>query len=87
MNILHRLRAENVSAASATLPSCATASETFVTATAEVPNLGRVIFLFKRFHHKHGKSSHWFWAVQNAIREEDLSLFDGKASRPHTVAE
>ena len=82
MNILHRVRGERVAEAIGTMRACATATEKYMCTTYDVPELGRVVFLFRRFHHKHGKSAYWFWTAENAILEEDLRWFDRARGDP-----
>ena len=80
MNILSRLRAEYIRAGMASLPDVRTAKEKYVVSEADIPGFGTVIFLFKQFRYRHGKSDHWFWSVQNAILKEDLLRFGSDAA-------
>ncbi len=79
MDILHRVRGARIAEVVLTLPPCARATGNYMSTTYDVPELGRVIFVFRRCLDRQGKSSFWFWAVQNAILEEDLLSFDGEA--------
>ena len=72
MNILSRIRGEHISEASKTLPDCETAQHQFLEAEFDVPDFGKVLVLFKRFHHKHGKSTNWFWSAQAAVMAADV---------------
>ena len=72
MNILSKLRGQHVALAGQTLPDCATAKDTFREAEVDVPELGKVFILFKRFRSKHGKSITWFWAAQAAAQASDV---------------
>jgi hypothetical protein len=72
MDILHRIPGGYIVEAMGTLLNCNTAKEKYVDTEVDIPGFGTVIFLFKRFRNKHGKSEYWFWAVQNAILKADL---------------
>ena len=73
MNILSRIRGEHISEASKALPDCKTAEHEFLEAEFDVPELGKVLFLFKRFRNKHGKSTNWFWSAQAAVMAADVN--------------
>jgi hypothetical protein len=53
------------------LPDAAVTSEPTMGVVAEVPGLGAIRFTFKRFYHRRGKSSSWFWTVESAVRVPD----------------
>jgi hypothetical protein len=72
MNILSRIRGEDIAAAGQTLPDCKTATDKFVEAEFEVRALGTVLFLFGRMRHRHGKSENWFWSAQAAVLAADV---------------
>jgi len=69
-NILLRVPGEHIAAALQTLPDCETTKENFIETVYEVPLMGRVHFIWKRFQHKHGKSTTLFWTAQQAYLME-----------------
>jgi hypothetical protein len=69
-NILSRVPGEHIAAALQTLPDCETTKQNLIETVYEVPLIGRVRFTCKRFRHKHGKSTTWFWTAQQAVLVE-----------------
>ena len=67
MNILSRILSEDISAALKTLPDCETAKENVCETVFDVPSIGKMRFTCKRFRHKHGKSTTWFWTAHEAV--------------------
>lgn len=76
MNILSRLRADDIGGALRTLPNCETVTTKYMEASYDVPGIGKVLFLCRRFRYRHGKSVTWFWTAENAILEDDLRRLD-----------
>ena len=61
--LLHPLRA--------TLPPLAEATSAPYERSVETPRFGRVIVTFKKFTHKHHKSTHSFWTVERVMKAKD----------------
>lgn len=74
MNILSRVRGEYVAMAAATLPDCKSCDLETLATEIDVPELGRVRVIFKRFKSRKGKSVNWFWAVQAAFQVNNEAI-------------
>jgi hypothetical protein len=69
--ILAQVPGAYIAAAMMSLPDAAVASEPMIDVIAVAPTLGTVRLTFKRFYHRHGKSSRWFWTIERGAREPD----------------
>jgi hypothetical protein len=65
-NVLHFIRGDYISAAGQTLPDAETDTEAFREVEIDVPDWFRARIRFKRYQHKRGKMSRWFWTAESA---------------------
>jgi hypothetical protein len=68
--ILSRIPAQFIARALNTLPPAETATDQFMETTVDVPELGAVRITAKRFKHKKGKRSIYFWTAEKAVTIE-----------------
>jgi hypothetical protein len=54
--------------AARTLPDAATAGDEEQVVTIDVAGRFRATITFRRFHHKRGKMSRWFWTAERAVK-------------------
>jgi hypothetical protein len=66
-NILALVPGEYIAVAARSLPDAATSADETQQTTIVVPRVGKVLVTFKRFVHKRGKTTRWFWTAENAV--------------------
>jgi hypothetical protein len=69
-NILARINGEELGRAVLKLPDVTAHEAETVVAEFNAANVGKVRVLFRKFHHKRGRSSHTFWLAARAERIE-----------------
>ena len=67
-DILATIPGEHIARASAQLPDAGTATDAphQIIVTLPAPDGRRVLLTFKRFRHKRGKTTRWFWTAEHA---------------------
>lgn len=69
--ILAKIPGEYVSMGSQLLPSAESAqADERREAMVAVPFLGRVVIRYRRFTYRHGKSRHYCWVAEGAVKAE-----------------
>ena len=56
-----------------TLPPLAEATNELYERRIELPDFGRLVVTFKKFTHKHHKSTHTFWTIQRVVKAKDCN--------------
>jgi len=67
-DLLSRLAGDCIGGALATLPSAATATVDTMEAEISLPEWGKLRITCKRMCQQRGKSRHWFWTAEKAVR-------------------
>lgn len=65
-NLLVKIPGQYIAAGSRDLPDAETSTDETQQAVVDVPGIGKVRFTYKRFTHKKGKTTRFFWTVESA---------------------